>query len=150
MTPLSADLLLGPALVEARAGLAEGGVPIGSALWDGETLLGHGRNQRVQLGNPILHGEMHCLQNAGRLPGEVYRRTTLVTTLSPCDMCTGAILLFGIPRLVIGENRTFVGGEALLRSRGVEVVVMDDAECAALMAEFIRLQPEIWNEDIAV
>jgi cytosine deaminase len=148
--PLSADLLMGPAWGEARAGFAEGGVPIGAALWDGEMLLGSGRNQRVQQGNPILHGEMHCLQNVGRLPGEVYRRTTLVTTLSPCDMCTGAILLFGIPRVVIGENRTFLGGEHLLRSRGVEVLVMDEPECASLMARFIAAKPDVWNEDIAV
>jgi cytosine deaminase len=148
--PLSADLLLGPALKEARRGLAEGGVPIGSALWSGETLLATGRNRRVQLGDPILHGEMDCFRNAGRLPADAYRQSTLVTTLSPCDMCTGAILLFGIPRVIIGENRTFLGGEALLASRGVELIVVDDLECAALMAEFIAAKPDVWNEDIAV
>lgn len=150
MSALSADLLMGPALAEARLGSAEGGVPIGSALWLGETLLGKGHNQRVQLGDPILHGEMHCLQNVGRLAGDVYRRTTLVTTLSPCDMCAGAILLFGIPRVIVGENRTFRGAEDLLRSRGVEVRVMDDPACAALMAEFINREPDVWDEDIAL
>jgi cytosine deaminase len=150
MTAPTDAQLLSPALEEARGGLAEGGVPVGSALWvDGE-LVAVGRNQRVQQGNPILHGETHCLQGAGRLPAAVYRRATLVTTLSPCDMCTGAILLFGIPRIIVGENRTFMGGEELLRSRGVEVVIVDDAECFALMQEFIRLKPEVWNEDIGV
>jgi cytosine deaminase len=150
MMPLSNDLLLGPALREARHGFAEGGVPVGSALWDGEMLLASGRNRRVQLGDPILHGEMDCFRTAGRLPAKVYRRTTLVTTLSPCDMCTGAILLFGIPRVVIGENHNFLGGEALLRERGVQVSVMDNAECTSLMADFIRVNPDVWNEDIAV
>ena len=150
MMALSNDLLLGPALKEARRGFAEGGVPVGSALWDGETLLAFGRNRRVQLGDPILHGEMDCFRTAGRLPADVYRRSTMVTTLSPCDMCTGAILLFGVPRVIIGENRNFLGGEALLRERGVEVTVMDEAECASLMADFIRENPDVWNEDIAV
>jgi cytosine deaminase len=147
---LSNDLLLGPALTQARRGFAEGGVPVGSALWDGETLLGSGRNRRVQLSDPILHGEMDCFRSAGRLPAEVYRRSTIVTTLSPCDMCTGAILLFGIPRVIVAENRNFLGGEAFLRERGVEVIVMDDVECASLMADFIRKRPDVWNEDIAV
>ena len=142
--------LLEPALAEARAGLAEGGVPVGAALFIDDRLVASGRNQRVQQGDPILHGETHCLQVAGRRPAADYRRATLVTTLSPCDMCTGAILLFGIPRVIIGENRTFLGGEELLRSRGVELVIVDDVECAALMAEFIRSAPEVWNEDIAV
>ena len=142
--------LLAAAVKEARAGLAEGGVPIGAALVvDGE-LLATGRNRRVQLGSAIRHGETDCLENAGRLPASVYARATMVTTLSPCDMCTGAILLYGIPRVVIGENTTFYGGEDLLRSRGVEVVVLDDAECIAMMSGFIRDQPQLWNEDIGV
>jgi creatinine deaminase len=141
---------LAPARAEARDGLAEGGVPVGSALWIDDELRASGRNQRVQQGNPILHGETHCLQQAGRLPAADYRRATLVTTLSPCDMCTGAILLFGIPRVIIGENRTFMGGEDLLRARGVEVIVVDDAECAALMGTFVADYPEVWNEDIGV
>jgi creatinine deaminase len=142
--------MLAPALAEALRGAEEGGIPIGSALFvDGE-LVGSGRNRRVQDGDPILHAEMHCLQNVGRRPAEVYRSSTLVTTLSPCDMCTGAILLFGIPRVVIGENRTFLGGEELLRARGVEVIVLDDPECRRVMAEFTAREPALWNEDIAV
>jgi cytosine/creatinine deaminase len=136
------------AKAQARAGLAEGGIPIGAALVvDGE-VLGAGHNQRVQLGSPIRHGETDALEVAGRQPASVYRRATMVTTLSPCDMCTGAILLYEIPRVVIGENRTFLGGEELLRSRGVEVVVLDDAECVAMMETFIAERPELWNEDI--
>jgi creatinine deaminase len=142
--------LLEPALVQARLGAAEGGVPVGAALWVDGRLLGAGRNQRVQQGDPILHGETHCLQSVGRLPAEVYHRSTMVTTLSPCAMCTGAILLFGIPRVVIGENRTFLGAEDLLRANGVEVIVVDDEECARLMSEFITTNPDIWNEDIGV
>ncbi|GAA4288586.1 nucleoside deaminase [Georgenia daeguensis] len=139
---------LAVALAEARAGRAEGGIPIGAALVvDGE-VLAVGRNRRVQDGSPILHGETDCLANAGRLPARVYARATMVTTLSPCDMCTGAILLYGIPRVVVGENRTFVGGEDLLRSRGVEVVVLDDPDCAGLMRDFIAAEPALWNEDI--
>jgi len=139
---------LAVALAEARAGRAEGGIPIGAALVvDGE-VLAVGRNRRVQDGSPILHGETDCLSNAGRLPASVYARATMVTTLSPCDMCTGAILLYGIPRVVIGENRTFLGGEELLRSRGVEVVLLDDPACAELMREFIAAEPSLWNEDI--
>lgn len=142
--------LLAPALAEARAGLAEGGVPIGAALFvDGE-LVASGRNQRVQSGSPILHGETACLANAGRLPASVYARATMVTTLSPCDMCTGAILLYKIPRVVIAENSTFLGGDDYLRSRGVDVVVLDDQECKDLMATFIAAEPDLWNEDIGV
>ena len=140
--------LLAHAVADARAGRAEGGIPIGAALVvDGE-VLATGHNKRVQLGSPILHGETDCLANAGRLPASVYARATMVTTLSPCDMCTGAILLYGIPRVVVGENTTFYGGEDYLRSRGVEVVVLDDAECIAMMRDFIAEEPELWNEDI--
>jgi len=140
--------LLAIAIEQARIGRAEGGVPIGAAIAvDGE-LVGAGRNRRVQLGSAIRHGETDALEEAGRLPASAYRRATMATTLSPCDMCTGAILLYGIPRVVIGENRTFLGGEDLLRSRGVEVVVLDSAECVGLMRDFIRDQPDVWNEDI--
>ena len=116
--------------------------------WSDGRVLGAGHNRRVQLGSAIRHGETDALEEAGRLPAAVYRRATMYTTLSPCDMCTGAILLYGIPRVVLGENRTFLGGEDLLRSRGVEVVNLDSAECVALMDEFIAAHPEIWNEDI--
>jgi cytosine deaminase len=141
--------LLDLAVAEARVGLAEGGVPIGAVLVgdDGE-VLGAGHNRRVQLGSPIRHGETDALENAGLLRADIYRRSTMVTTLSPCDMCTGAILLYGIPRVVIGENRTLLGSEDLLRSRGVEVVVLDDQECVDLMTEFIAANSELWNEDI--
>ncbi|MCW2583053.1 MAG: cdd [Klenkia sp.] len=142
--------LLAHALAQARLGRDEGGVPIGAALVvDGE-VQAVGRNRRVQLGSAIRHGETDCLEAAGRLPASVYARATMVTTLSPCDMCTGAVLLYGIPRVVIGENRTFLGGEDLLRARGVEVVVLDDAECLELMTDFIAREPALWNEDIGV
>ena len=140
--------LLALAIAEARAGLAEGGIPIGAALAEGDRLLGVGHNRRVQMGSAIRHGETDCLENVGRLPASVYAGSTMATTLSPCDMCTGAILLYGIPRVVIGENSTFYGGEDYLRSRGVEVVVVDDEECKELMREFIAANPELWNEDI--
>ncbi len=140
--------LLAIAIEQARIGRGEGGVPIGAAiLVDGE-IVGAGRNRRVQLGSAIHHGETNALEVAGRLPASRYQRATMATTLSPCDMCTGAILLYGIPRLVIGENRTFLGGEEYLRSRGVEVVNLDSLECFELMQEFIREHPDIWNEDI--
>ena len=140
--------LLEVALEQARIGRAEGGVPIGAAiLVDGEVVAA-GHNRRVQLGSAIRHGETDALEVAGRLPASMYRRATMATTLSPCDMCTGAILLYGIPRVVIGENRTFVGGEDLLRSRGVEVLNLDSTECYDLMQGFIAEHPEIWNEDI--
>ena len=133
----------------AKVGRSEGGVPIGGALVaDDGTVLGVGHNRRVQDGSAIRHGETDALENAGRLAASVYRRATMYTTLSPCDMCTGAILLYGIPRVVMGENRTFVGGEDYLRARGVEVVNLDSAECVELMNEFIAAHPEIWNEDI--
>ncbi|KAI1490695.1 putative cytosine deaminase [Biscogniauxia mediterranea] len=139
------------ALEEAKIGYQEGGVPIGAALIaaDGR-VLGRGRNMRVQNGNPILHGETSCLQNAGRLPSSAYRGSTMYTTLSPCDMCTGACLLYGIARVVIGENETFLGGEAYLKQRGVEVVVLNSAECKDLMDKFIMEKPDVWNEDIGV
>ena len=140
--------LLALAIAEARAGAAEGGIPIGAALAEGDRLLGVGHNRRVQLGSAIRHGETDCLENVGRLPANVYAGATMATTLSPCDMCTGAILLYGIPRVVIGENSTFYGGEDYLRSRGVEVVVVDDEECKELMRQFIAANPELWNEDI--
>jgi creatinine deaminase len=141
--------LLELALAQARLGLAEGGIPIGAALVaDDGRVLGAGHNRRVQLGSPIRHGETDALEQAGRLPAAVYRHSTMVTTLSPCDMCTGAILLYEIPRVVIGEHRTFLGGEAYLASRGVEVVVLDDPACVALMREFIAANPALWNEDI--
>jgi cytosine/creatinine deaminase len=140
--------LLALAIAEARVGLSEGGIPIGAALTQVDRLLGVGHNRRVQMGSAIRHGETDCLENAGRLPATVYAQSTMATTLSPCDMCTGAILLYGIPRLVIGENKTFYGGEDYLRSRGVDVVVVDDAECKEIMQDFIAHNPELWNEDI--
>jgi cytosine deaminase len=140
--------MLEAAKAEARAGLAEGGIPIGAALVVDGQVLGAGHNRRVQRGSPILHGETDALEAAGRQPAAVYRRATMVTTLSPCDMCTGAILLYGIPRVVIGEHRTFLGAEALLRERGVEVVVLDDPECVEMMERFIADRPDLWNEDI--
>jgi cytosine deaminase len=146
-TPGDADYL-GAAVRAARQGLAEGGIPIGAALIVDGGVLATGWNKRVQLGSAIRHGETDCLENAGRLPATVYARSVMVTTLSPCDMCTGAILLYKIPRVIIGENRTFYGGEDYLRSRGVEVVVVDDAECKAMMQQFIAANPELWNEDI--
>jgi len=137
------------AIDEARKGRDEGGVPIGGALIaDDGTVLGLGHNRRVQDGSAIRHGETDALESAGRLPASVYRRSTMYTTLSPCDMCTGAILLYGIPRVVMGENRTFVGGEDYLRQRGVEVVNLGSSECVALMDAFIAEHPDIWFEDI--
>lgn len=138
------------ALAEARLGLAEGGVPIGSVLVIDGKVVGRGHNRRVQEGSAILHGEMDALRNAGRLPASAYARATLYTTLSPCDMCTGAALLFKIPRVVLAENRTFQGAEGLLRSRGVEVVNLDLAEAVELMRTFIARHPSVWNEDISV
>ena len=139
---------LAHAIEQARIGRDEGGVPIGAALVADDRVLGVGHNRRVQDGSAIRHGETDALENVGRLPASVYRRATMYTTLSPCDMCTGAILLYGIPRVVMGENRTFVGGEDYLRARGVEVVNLDSEECVELMREFIAAHPEIWNEDI--
>ncbi|HET7677944.1 MAG TPA: nucleoside deaminase [Candidatus Limnocylindrales bacterium] len=139
---------LAVAIEQARIGRSEGGVPIGGALVVDGTVVAAGRNRRVQQGSAIRHGETDALENAGRLPASVYRRATMYTTLSPCHMCSGAILLYGIPRVVLGENRTFMGAEDLLRSQGVEVVNLDSEECFTLMQDFIAEHPEIWNEDI--
>jgi creatinine deaminase len=144
------DPFLQAAIDEARQGLAEGGIPIGSVLVHNGKIIGRGHNRRVQQGSAILHGEMDALENAGRLPARVYKEFVLYTTLSPCPMCTGAILLYGIPRVVVGENRTFMGDEELLRSRGVTVDVVQDPTCIAMMRDFIAAKPELWNEDIGV
>jgi cytosine/creatinine deaminase len=142
------DPFLSAAIEEARQGLQEGGIPIGSVLVHRGVILGRGHNRRVQHGSVVLHGEMDALERAGRQPASVYRECTIYTTLSPCAMCSGAILLYGIPRVVVGENRTFLGEEELLRSRGVAVEVLQDAECQELMERFIRENPGLWNEDI--
>jgi len=142
------DEFLRAAIEEAARGLAEGGIPIGSVLVHKGRILGRGHNRRVQKGSAILHSEMDALENAGRQPARVYRECAIYTTLSPCAMCSGTILLYGIPRVVVGENRTFLGEEELLRSRGVEVEVVDDGRCREMMAEFIRAQPSLWAEDI--
>jgi cytosine/creatinine deaminase len=142
------DPFLQSAIEEAKTGLSEGGIPIGSVLMHEGKIIGRGHNQRVQRGSVIHHGEMNCLENAGRQSAEVYQRCTLYTTLSPCPMCTGAILLYGIPRVVIGENVTFLGGEDSLRAAGVHVEVLQDGECIRMMREFIEKNPELWNEDI--
>ena len=144
------DRFLQTAIDEARQGLVEGGIPIGSVLVIDGRIVGRGHNRRIQKGSAILHAEMDCLENAGRLKAADYRRSTLYSTLSPCDMCSGTALLYGIPRIVIGENRTFQGPEEYVRSRGVELVIVDDPECVALMREFIAAHPELWNEDIGV
>ncbi|RIJ70861.1 nucleoside deaminase [Nakamurella silvestris] len=148
LSPGTVAEYLALAVAEARAGLAEGGIPIGAALIVDGKVLATGHNKRIQLGSPTRHGETDCLENAGRQPATVYQRSTMVTTLSPCDMCTGAILLYKIPRVIIGENQTFFGGEDYLRSRGVEVVVVDDEECIQLMRDFMEASPSLWNEDI--
>ena len=142
------DPYLDAAIEEARRGLAEGGIPIGSVIVHRGSILGRGHNRRVQKGSPTLHGEMDALENAGRQPARVYRESVLYTTLSPCAMCSGAILLYGIPKVVVGENQTFMGEEELLRSRGVEVQVLQDPACIQLMQDFIASRPELWNEDI--
>ena len=147
-----ADEFLQAAIEEAERGLREGGIPIGSVIVHRGRgiILGRGHNRRVQRGSAVLHGEMDALENAGRQPAQVYRESVLYTTLSPCAMCSGAILLYGIPTVVVGENQTFVGEEALLRSRGVSVTVLQDATCIRLMTDFIRDHPQLWNEDIGV
>ena len=142
------DAFMQAAIEEARIGLAEGGIPIGSVLVHEGKIIGRGHNRRVQRGSAILHGEMDAVENAGRRSAAVYRASTIYTTLSPCSMCSGTVLLYGIPKVVVGENHTFMGEEELLRSRGVEIVVLQDATCRALMAGFIAAKPAVWNEDI--
>lgn len=142
------DPYLQAAIDEARQGLAEGGIPIGSVIVHQGRIIGRGHNRRVQRGSAILHGEMDAFENAGRQPASVYRDSVLYTTLSPCSMCSGAILLYGIPKVIIGENQTFLGEEALLRSRGVQMEVLQNADCIALMRSFIASKPQLWNEDI--
>nr|WP_246600890.1 nucleoside deaminase [Candidimonas humi] len=136
------------AIEEARQGLAEGGIPIGSVIVHRGHIIGRGHNRRVQQGSAILHGEMDAFENAGRQPASVYAESVLYTTLSPCAMCSGAILLYKIPRIIVGENRTFMGEEDLLRARGVQVDVLQDEDCIAMMREFIAARPKLWNEDI--
>jgi cytosine deaminase len=144
------DRFLDAALEEARAGLAEGGIPIGSVLVIDDEIVGRGHNRRVQKLSAILHAEMDCLENAGRLKASAYARATLYSTLSPCDMCSGTALLYKIPRVVVGENKTFQGPEDYVRSRGVELTIVDDPRCVELMETFIREKPELWNEDIGI
>ena len=142
------DEFLKAAIGEARRGADAGGIPIGSVLVIDNRIVGRGHNQRVQKGSAVLHAEMDCLENTGRLTAPDYRRATLYSTLSPCDMCSGAILLYGIPRVVVGENRTFQGPEEYLRSRGVTLTIVDDAECREMMRQFIEANGALWNEDI--
>src|SRR5262247_900928 len=144
------DSFLRAAIEEAEAGLAEGGIPIGAALVHNGRILGRGHNRRVQQGSAVLHGEMDALERAGRQPASVYRESVIYTTLSPRAMCSGAILLYGIPHVIVGENRTFLGEEELLRSRGVRVDVVQDERCVAMMKQFIATHPELWNEDIGM
>ena len=145
---MTSDPFLGAAIAEAEQGLSEGGIPIGAVIVSQGKIIGRGHNRRVQKASAVLHGEMDALENAGRQPAAVYREATLYTTLSPCAMCSGAILLYGIRRVIIGENSTFKGEEALLKSRGVSLEVRQDARCIAMMTEFIRDHPELWDEDI--
>ena len=144
------DEFMAVALEEARQGLAEGGIPIGSVLVLDGKIIGRGHNRRVQKGSPTLHAEMDCLENAGRLKAMDYQRAVLYSTLSPCDMCSGTVLLYKIPKVIIGENKTFQGPEDYVRSRGVELVILNLEECISLMEEFIAARPELWNEDIGV
>jgi creatinine deaminase len=150
MSNSHSDIFLQAAIEEARKGLAEGGIPIGSVLVIDGQIVGRGHNRRVQKGSAILHAEMDALENAGRLTAKDYGRSVLYSTLSPCDMCSGTALLYKIPRIVIGENQTFQGPEAYVRSRGVILEIVDDPECVQMMKEFIRSRPELWNEDIGV
>ncbi len=136
------------AVLEAKKGLAEGGIPIGSVLVHEGNIIGRGHNRRVQKGSSILHGEMDAIENAGRLPAKVFRECEIYTTLSPCSMCSGTIVLYGIPKVIVGENQTFMGEEEWLKSRGVELEVVQDAECIEMMRSFISNNPELWNEDI--
>ena len=144
------DLFLQAAIDQAKLSLSEGGIPIGSVLVSEGTIIGRGHNCRVQTGSPIDHGEMNCLRNAGRLPSSVYRTSTIYSTLSPCPMCSGAIVLYKIPHVIVGENRNFLGAEDYMRNHGVRVDVMQDAECIQLMQKFIAENPNLWNEDIGV
>ncbi|PLY11089.1 MAG: tRNA-specific adenosine deaminase [Arcobacter sp.] len=144
------DKFLEVAIEEAKKGMAEGGIPIGSVLVLDGKIVGRGHNRRVQKGSSVLHAEMDCLENAGRIKASDYKRATLYSTLSPCDMCSGAVLLYGIPKVVIGENKTFKGPEEYVKSRGVKVEVIDNQECINLMETFIKNNPELWNEDIGV
>ena len=144
------DKYMRAAIEEARLGLAEGGIPIGSVLVHNGRIIGRGHNRRVQRGSAILHGEMDALENSGRQAAQVYREAVLYTTLSPCPMCSGAIVLYGIPKVVIGENRTFMGEEEWLRSRGVTIEVVQDEDCIRMMTDFIAERPELWNEDIGI
>ena len=147
---MTRDPFLQAALDEARKSASEGGIPIGSVLVDEGRIIGRGHNCRVQTGSPIDHGEMNCLRNAGRLPAKVYRHCTLYSTLSPCPMCSGAIVLYKIPRVVVGENQTFLGAEDYLRANGVHLTILEDDECIQLMRGFIQANPQLWNEDIGV
>src|SRR5690348_10001737 len=144
------DPFLRAAIDQARKSASEGGIPIGSVLVHEGKIIGRGHNCRVQTGSAIDHGEMNCLRNAGRLPATVYQKSTLYTTLSPCPMCSGAIVLYKIPRVVVGENQTFLGAEEYLRGQGIHIEVVQDSECIQIMGEFIRLHPQLWNEDIGV
>ena len=142
------DKFVMAAIDEAKIGLDEGGIPIGSVIVHNGKIIGRGHNRRIQKGSPTLHGEMDALENAGRQPASVYKESVIYTTLSPCSMCTGAILLYGIPKVIIGENKTFMGEEELLKSRGVEVHVLNDQNCIEMMENFIENHPKLWNEDI--
>jgi|SRR5215471_21278927 len=144
------DQFLKAAISEAKTGLKEGGIPIGSVIVHNGQIIGRGHNKRIQKGSAVLHAEMDALENAGRQPAPIYRNCVLYTTLSPCPMCTGAILLYGIPKVIIGENQTFTGSEELLTQNGVEIVVINDKECIEMMENFIKTNPELWNEDIGV
>lgn len=148
MGTTATDEFMKTAIEEARTGLKEGGIPIGAVLVIDGAIVGRGHNRRVQNGSAVLHAEMDCLENAGRLRAQDYRRAVLYSTLSPCDMCSGAVLLYNIPKVVIGENQTFQGPEEYLRSRGVELVILNDEECVRMMREFIATHPELWDEDI--
>jgi creatinine deaminase len=147
---MSQDPYIEAAIEQAKKSLAEGGIPIGSVLVHQQKIIGRGHNCRVQTGSPIDHGEMNCLRNAGRLPAKVYRNSTIYSTLSPCPMCSGAIVLYKIPRVVVGENRTFVGAEDYMRGNGIQLEVVQDPECIRLMQDFIHANPALWNEDIGV
>src|SRR5262245_17866661 len=147
---MSQNRFLNAAIEQARKSLSEGGIPIGSVLVHEGRIIGQGHNCRVQTGSAIDHGEMNCLRNAGRLPASVYRNSTMYSTLSPCPMCSGAIILYKIPRVVVGENRTFMGAEDYMRSQGITIDVVQDPECIELMQRFIREHPALWNEDIGV